>query len=89
MFARVVLSALGGLFVGMAVLVIVLIAAVAFGWATGTRAYLPGIFEAWFTEENGLPAVNFVPNAWGMLAVVLVVSAASAAVSVRRRRKGN
>ncbi|WP_415854501.1 hypothetical protein [Sinomonas sp. G460-2] len=85
MFARIVLSALGGIFVGVAVLVIVLIASVGFAWATGTRAFLPGIFEAWFTEENGLPAVDFEPNPWGMLVVVLLVSASTAVGALRKR----
>ncbi|MEA5454632.1 hypothetical protein SPF06_07845 [Sinomonas sp. JGH33] len=88
MIARVVLSALGGLFVGASVLVVGLAASVAFAWATGTRAYLPGVFEAWFTEENGMPAVNFIPNQWGMLAVVLGVAALVVVASVRRRSAG-
>ena len=86
MIARMVISSLGGLILGCAVLVIALVGSVAFAWATGTRAYLPGIFEAWITEENGMPAVNFVPSLWGMLAVILLVSACFVWVSMRKRR---
>ncbi|WP_138419351.1 hypothetical protein [Sinomonas gamaensis] len=85
---RIVVSALSGLVLGAAVLVIVLVGSTAFAWATGTRAFLPGIFEAWVTEENGMPAVNFVPNLWGMLAVVLATSAFLVLASLRKRGSG-
>jgi hypothetical protein len=86
MTMRIVLSAIGGAVIGGAILVIVLIGSVAFAWATGTRAYLPGVFDAWITEENGMPAVNFVPNPWGMLAVVVVISAGFVWTAVRKHR---
>lgn len=86
MMTRIVLSAIGGILIGCAVLVIVLIGSVAFAWATGTRAYLPGVFDAWITEENGMPAVNFVPNALGMLAVVVVIAAGFVGAAIRKHR---
>ncbi|MDQ4502775.1 hypothetical protein [Sinomonas sp. ASV322] len=89
MIVRVVFSALGGLVVGVSVLVLGLVASMAFAWSTGTRANLPGIFEAWLTEENGMPAVNFVPHPWGMLAVILVVTALVVVGSLRRRSAGS
>jgi hypothetical protein len=85
MLTRLVIAALSGMVLGGAVLIIVLVGSVAFAWATGTEASLPGIFEAWVTEENGMPAVNFVPNPWGMLAVVLGIAAGLVWVSLRRR----
>ena len=89
MVARVIRSALGGMFVGVVVLVIGLIASLGFVWATRSRAYLPGIVEAWFSEESGLPAVNFAPNPWGMLAVALLILALMAVASLRRWRRGS
>lgn len=86
MITRILLSAIVGIVVGCAVLVLVLMASVAFAWATGTRAYLPGVFDAWITQENGMPAVNFIPGPWGMLAVVLVISACFVGTAVRKRR---
>lgn len=83
---RIVLSALGGMMIGLAVLVIMLIGSVAFAWATGDRVYLPGIFDAWMTEENGMPAVNFTPSPWGMLAFVLIISFCFVWASSRNRR---
>jgi hypothetical protein len=88
MLTRIVVSALSGMVLGAAVLIIVLVGSTGFAWATGTRAFLPGIFEAWVTEENGMPAVNFVPNLWGMLAVVVTTSACLVVASLRRRGPG-
>lgn len=77
---------LAGLALGIAVLFLAVVGAVAFAYTTGTDVLIPGVFEGWFTEENGLPALNFRPNGIGMLVAVLAIAVLFALLGLRRTR---
>jgi hypothetical protein len=72
---KIFVNSIAGFALGAAVLFLGLVAAVGFAFATEGRVFLPGVLTAWFTTENDLPALNFEPNLFGMLAVILVITA--------------
>lgn len=82
--AKMITALLGGLVTGICLLFIVLVAAVGFAYVTTQSVHLPGIINAWFTTENGMPALNFEPNFVGMLVAVLVVAAVIVVVAWMR-----
>jgi len=84
---KVILSAIGGVAMGIAVLFLALVATVAFAFATGGQVNLPGVLNAWFTTENDAPALNFEPNGIGMAAVVIVVAAICVVATWRSTRR--
>lgn len=65
------------------------VAAVGFAYVTATAVHFPGIIQAWFTTENGMPALNFEPNFAGMLVWVGVVAAAYCVLIWRRSRNSS
>jgi hypothetical protein len=77
---------LAGLGIGIAVVFLAVVGAVAFAYATGTDVLIPGVFEGWFTQENGLPALNFRPNGIGIVVVVVVIAGLFAVLGLRRKR---
>jgi len=77
---------LAGLALGVAVVFLAVVGAVAFAYTTGADVLIPGVFEGWFTEENGLPALNFRPNAIGIGTAVLVIAVLFALLGLRRNR---
>ncbi|NQX27774.1 hypothetical protein HQQ81_10520 [Microbacteriaceae bacterium VKM Ac-2854] len=73
---KLIINGISGLVLGAAVLFLGLVASSAFAFATSSQALIPGVFKAWFVTENDLPAMNFEPNFFGMLMVILLVAAA-------------
>ena len=86
-FVKAVLGAITGIFAGAAILFIGLIACAGYAWMSKNEVALPGVFRAWFTSENDLPALNFEPNGVGMLVVVLVITVLCVLSALRRSRK--
>lgn len=76
-----------GLALGVAVVFLAVVGAVAFAYATGVDVIIPGVFEGWFTQENGLPALNFRPNGIGIIVAVVVIAVLFALLRLRRRRR--
>lgn len=83
LIARVIL----GLLLGAAVVFIVLACGVGYAFFSGQQLVLPGLLEAWFTTENGLPALNFRPQFTGM--AIAVAAVALLFVLFGRSRHGN
>ncbi|MDQ0646960.1 putative membrane protein [Microbacterium natoriense] len=71
---KFVLHVFIGVILGVAVLFLGLCAAVTFAFATAGPVLLPGVFKAWSTTENEMPAMNFEPNYVGVLLVIVVVA---------------
>ena len=86
-FVKAMLGAITGVFTGAAILFIALIACVGYAWMSKTEVAIPGVFRAWFTSENSVPALNFEPNGVGMLVVVLVITVLCVLSALRRSRK--
>jgi len=84
--ARLVLSALTGLAGGAAIVFLVVMACVVLAFAAETDVAFPGLFRAWFSTENDLPAISFTPNGTGMIIAVLLISGATTAVTAWRTR---
>ena len=87
---RLVLSVFTGMTLGVAVVFLTLVSAVAYAFATGSTAFIPGVLTAWFTTENDLPALNFQPNGVGLLVAVGLISAifvGFAALHIRRAKR--
>jgi thiamine transporter ThiT len=82
---RVVVQAVLGAMLGVAVVFIVCVTTGAVALASGGTAQLPGLFSAHAGEENEAVALSFVPNATGMLVVVVLCSLALAVQAARRR----
>lgn len=82
---RIIVGAFGGIAVGMSLLFLGIVAAVAYAWVTTTPVYVPGIIKAWFTVENGAPALNFEPNGTGMLVFIAVCGIVAIVASLRSR----
>jgi hypothetical protein len=68
-------TVVGAVVTGAAVMVVVLLAAVALTLTTGTAVHLPSVLQAWPSTENGAPAVLFEPDGTGAAVAVLVVAA--------------
>ena len=91
--AKIILNSVTGIILGAATLFIAVVTVVGFAFATHTTAFIPGVFHAWFTSENDLPALSFEPNGIGMLlfilivAIIYVVSAAQIGKKLAERRK--
>jgi hypothetical protein len=83
---RIFLGAIGGVAVGVSLLFLGIVAAVAYAWMTTTEVHVPGIIKAWFTEENGAPALNFEPNGTGMLVVIAICAVIPVLAALRSRR---
>lgn len=79
---RVIVGAL----LGVAGLFLAIVAAIGYAYVTEDMALLPWVVTAWFTTEDGLPAMNFVPNALGMLGVIVVVATGYVFVASRSRK---
>jgi hypothetical protein len=73
-------TVVGAVVTGAAVMVVVLLAAVAVTLTTGTAVHLPGVLRTWLSTENGAPAVLFEPDGTGAAVAVLVVAAVLVAV---------
>ncbi|MGG7464948.1 MULTISPECIES: hypothetical protein [unclassified Plantibacter] len=86
-FVKATLGAIVGFLAGASILFIALVACVGYAWMTKTEVIIPGVFKAFFTTENDLPALNFEPNGIGMLVIVLVIAALSVIGSLRGPRK--
>ncbi|MUN64765.1 hypothetical protein GMA12_16730 [Kocuria sediminis] len=78
-------AALTGVVGGVAVAFLLCVATAAVALANGSSASLPGLFSAWAGTENGAFAVEFQPNAIGLLVVVGVCALLSAALTARKR----
>lgn len=87
---KLIASCCAGVALGVSVLFLGLVAASSFAFTSDGEVYLPGVFRAWFTQENGLPAMNFAPNFSGMAIVVIAIALAyvggSLGISARLRR---
>ena len=83
-FAKVVLV---GVIVDASILVIAFVACVGYAWVSKDEVTIPGVFRAFFTTENGPPALNFEFNEIGMLVVFLAIAALSIFGSLRGFRK--
>lgn len=84
---KIVGMALAGLLLGTSCVVLAVIACVGAAYLTYGVVELPGIFKGWITEENGFPALNFIPNGIGMLTAIVAIGAAFTVVGVLRARR--
>jgi hypothetical protein len=82
--SKMITALVGGFVTGVCLLFIALVAAVGFAYVTTQSVHLPGIIHAWFTTENGMPALNFEPNFIGMLVAVLLVATITVLVTWMR-----
>jgi hypothetical protein len=73
--AKIIVSSITGLVLGVATLFLALVAVSAFAFATDGEALIPGVFKAWFTTDNDLPALNFEPSGIGMMVFIVIVAA--------------
>jgi len=71
---RHMVMTLSGVVFGAAALFLGLVAAAGIAFVTHGQTLIPGVFKAWFTSENELPALNFEPNVIGMMTVVAVLA---------------
>lgn len=78
-------AALGVVLAG-STLFVVCVAAAAIGWSTGEAVSVPFVFDVRVAEENGVPAVSFVPHFTGMLVVGLLITALSMSTYLMRAR---
>ncbi|PPH21732.1 hypothetical protein [Rathayibacter toxicus] len=68
---KFVARSITGFFVGISVLLVGIVALIAYAFVTGAEVYLPGVIKAWFTRENDMPALNFEPNGIGMVIAII------------------
>jgi len=78
---RGLVTVVGAVVAGAAVMVVVLLAAVAVTLTTGTAVHLPGVLRTWPGTENGGPAVLFEPDGVGAAAAALLVAVVLVVVS--------
>ncbi|PDQ36209.1 MAG: hypothetical protein B5766_01985 [Candidatus Lumbricidophila eiseniae] len=83
-FAKAVIA---GVLVDASILVIALVACIGYAWVSKDEVTIPGVFRAFFTTENDLPALNFEFNEIGMLVVFLAIAVLSIFGSLRGFRK--
>lgn len=81
---QTITSVISGALLGIALLFLAIAASVSIGFATNGKAFIPGVFEAWFTTENDMPALNFIPNGIGMSAFIVLTAIAYTAAMHRR-----
>ena len=74
-----------GLFLGLAVVFLLIVALCAYAYGTDRAVSIAGFFRVFFEEENGMPAMSFEPNVVGMGIVVLVLALGYALVASRTR----
>ena len=90
---RGLVTVVGAVLAGAAVMVVVLLGAVAVTLTTGTAVHLPGVLRTWPSTENGAPAVLFEPDGVGtgvaVLLVALVLVLASGLWSRRSRARAS
>ncbi|MFC7626069.1 hypothetical protein [Microlunatus sp. GCM10028923] len=77
-------GALSGLLMGVTLLFLGCLAAVAVAWSTG-RGQIPFIIDAHSAPGGGAAGVEFIPNGIGMLVVLVVCAGVGAAVVVADR----
>lgn len=73
---KMIFAAVIGCLAGLALLFIVLVTSIGYAYTTSNSVNLPGIVEAWFTIENGFPALNFNPDFTGMAVFIGFVAVA-------------
>ena len=69
--------------VGLSAVFLVSAVLVGLAFATDRVVFLPWVLRVWVTSENGLPAVNVVPNGSGILLGVALVALVSAVWGAR------
>lgn len=74
---KLVVSAFSGLVGGAAIVLIVLMACLGTAFWASTDVVIPGVFAAWVTSENDLPALTFRLNGIGILVIVLSIAGLS------------
>jgi hypothetical protein len=52
----------------------------------GDSVWIPGLYRAWFSVDNGMTALHFDPNGPGMLTVILAVATPYLALFTSTRR---
>ncbi len=77
-------GALSGLLMGVMLLFLGCLAAVAVAWSTG-RAHIPFIIDAHAAPGGGAAGVEFIPNGSGMLVVLALCAGVGAAAVVTDR----
>lgn len=71
---KLVVHALTGLILGVALAVIAMVTTIALAVATGERSSIPGVFVAWMEEYEGAPSLAFTPNGLGLAIVVALIA---------------
>lgn len=74
-----------GLATGVALCFLLMVATVAASAVTSSPVSVPFVFSASVIEQSGLPAVEFVPNFWGLGLVVVLVTLAFLSAGFRKR----
>lgn len=85
-FPKLMTAMIEGILAGISLLFIGSVAAVGFAYTMEKSVHLPGLFKAWFTTENGMPALNFDPNFLGMLTWIITATAAFCLRSWRKQK---
>jgi len=71
---KIVVNLVVGVLLGVALLFLTIVCSVAIAFVTNGQALIPGVFEAWVTTENEMPALSFAPNGVGMIIFIVAIA---------------
>lgn len=74
MFKKLFSRFIVGIFLGAAVLFIILVASGFYTIYTSSSIHIPGLIKIWSEMENGMPAIAFDPNIMGFSAYMVVIA---------------
>lgn len=77
--SEISISLVTGLFFGLATVFVLCSVSTLLAYPLDWSISIPFVYQAWFTEENGMPALNFVPHGSGILAASALIAVAYAA----------
>ncbi|WP_194948751.1 hypothetical protein [Actinomyces trachealis] len=77
--SHISVSFVTGLFFGLATVFVLCSISTLLAYSLGRSISIPFVYRAWFTEENGMPALNFMPHGSGILVASTLIAVAYAA----------
>lgn len=78
---KAIVRGMTGLVLAGSLLVLGIISIIVTAVASGGRAEIPGVFEAWMEQYQGSPSLGFIPHALGMAVVIGVFTLGYVAVA--------